>query len=111
MSVRTFTRRFREETGVSPAQWLTAAAVERARHLLETTELSVDQVARGRGLRHGAVDAPAPAGGAGGLAAGLPAHLPRVGPGRDPGVVTGVRHQGAPPVASTLAFRTAGPFE
>ncbi|MDF5755314.1 helix-turn-helix domain-containing protein [Spongiactinospora sp. TRM90649] len=46
MSVRTFTRRFREETGVSPARWLAAQRVERARHLLETTDLPVDEVSR-----------------------------------------------------------------
>lgn len=45
MSVRTFTRRFREEVGISPGQWLTQQRVERARHLLESTDLSVDQVA------------------------------------------------------------------
>ncbi|MDH2428183.1 helix-turn-helix domain-containing protein [Sphaerisporangium sp. TRM90804] len=45
MSVRTFTRRFREETGLSPARWLTRQRVELARHLLETTDLPVDQVA------------------------------------------------------------------
>ncbi|MGA4965197.1 GlxA family transcriptional regulator [Streptomyces pseudogriseolus] len=50
MSVRTFTRRFREETGVSPGQWLTRQRVERARYLLETTELTVDQVARDAGF-------------------------------------------------------------
>ncbi|MFF5158841.1 GlxA family transcriptional regulator [Streptomyces sp. NPDC000348] len=50
MSVRTFTRRFREETGVSPGQWLTRQRVERARHLLESTGLSVDQVARDAGF-------------------------------------------------------------
>ncbi|MHB9860938.1 GlxA family transcriptional regulator [Streptomyces sp. YIM S03343] len=50
MSVRTFTRRFREETGVSPGQWLTRQRVERARHLLESTPLSVDQVARDAGF-------------------------------------------------------------
>ncbi|MFJ8489608.1 GlxA family transcriptional regulator [Streptomyces sp. NPDC094038] len=50
MSVRTFTRRFREETGVSPGQWLTQQRVERARHLLESTGLSVDQVARDAGF-------------------------------------------------------------
>src|SRR5690606_15663124 len=50
MSVRTFTRRFREEVGVSPGQWLTQQRVERARHLLETTDLSVDQVARDAGF-------------------------------------------------------------
>ncbi|MFF8695135.1 GlxA family transcriptional regulator [Streptomyces sp. NPDC015144] len=50
MSVRTFTRRFREEVGVSPVQWLTQQRIERARHLLETTDLSVDQVARDAGF-------------------------------------------------------------
>ncbi|MGW2095863.1 GlxA family transcriptional regulator [Promicromonospora sukumoe] len=46
MSVRTFTRRFRDETGESPAQWLTRQRVEHARTLLETTVLPVEQVAR-----------------------------------------------------------------
>ncbi|MFF5673777.1 GlxA family transcriptional regulator [Streptomyces hygroscopicus] len=50
MSVRTFTRRFREEVGVSPGQWLTRQRVERARHFLEDTDLSVDQVAREAGF-------------------------------------------------------------
>ncbi|MDN0194068.1 helix-turn-helix domain-containing protein [Streptomyces sp. S.PNR 29] len=50
MSVRTFTRRFREEVGISPGQWLTQQRVERARYLLESTELSVDQVARDAGF-------------------------------------------------------------
>ncbi|MEU6508664.1 helix-turn-helix domain-containing protein [Streptomyces sp. NPDC046942] len=50
MSVRTFTRRFREEVGISPGQWLTQQRVERARHLLETTDLSIDQVARESGF-------------------------------------------------------------
>ncbi|MEV6959360.1 helix-turn-helix domain-containing protein [Streptomyces sp. NPDC051207] len=50
MSVRTFTRRFREETGVSPGQWLAQQRVERARQLLESTDLSVDQVAREAGF-------------------------------------------------------------
>ncbi|MEV0444259.1 helix-turn-helix domain-containing protein [Streptomyces spectabilis] len=50
MSVRTFTRRFREEVGVSPGQWLTRQRVERARHLLESTSLSVDRIARESGF-------------------------------------------------------------
>jgi transcriptional regulator GlxA family with amidase domain len=50
MSVRTFTRRFREETGISPGQWLTRQRVERARHLLESTALSMDRVARESGF-------------------------------------------------------------
>ncbi|MFF1958054.1 GlxA family transcriptional regulator [Streptomyces sp. NPDC058220] len=50
MSVRTFTRRFREEAGISPGQWLTQQRIERARQLLESTDLSVDQVARDAGF-------------------------------------------------------------
>ncbi|MBA8928590.1 transcriptional regulator GlxA family with amidase domain [Kutzneria viridogrisea] len=50
MSVRTFTRRFREETGMSPGQWLLRQRVERARHLLESTELSVERIAREAGF-------------------------------------------------------------
>ncbi|MFI8001804.1 GlxA family transcriptional regulator [Streptomyces sp. NPDC086010] len=50
MSVRTFTRRFRDEVGVSPGQWITQQRVERARHLLECSDLSVDQVAREAGF-------------------------------------------------------------
>ncbi|GHH68923.1 AraC family transcriptional regulator [Streptomyces sulfonofaciens] len=50
MSVRTFTRRFREESGMSPGQWLTQQRVARARYLLESTDLSVDQVARDCGF-------------------------------------------------------------
>ncbi|TDD68717.1 helix-turn-helix domain-containing protein [Jiangella aurantiaca] len=45
MSVRTFTRRFRQEVGVSPGQWLTQQRVDRARHLLEDSDLTVDEVA------------------------------------------------------------------
>jgi len=50
MSVRTFTRRFREEVGISPGHWLTQQRVERARHLLESSDLSIDQVARDAGF-------------------------------------------------------------
>ena len=46
MSVRTFTRRFREETGESPGQWLLRQRVEHARTLLESSDLPVEQVAR-----------------------------------------------------------------
>ncbi|MDT0310315.1 helix-turn-helix domain-containing protein [Streptomyces sp. DSM 44917] len=45
MSVRTFTRRFREETGMSPQRWLTRQRIERARHLLETADLPIDRIA------------------------------------------------------------------
>ncbi|MFK0198013.1 GlxA family transcriptional regulator [Streptomyces lavendulae] len=50
MSVRTFTRRFREESGVSPGEWITAQRVERARRLLERTELPMEEVARETGF-------------------------------------------------------------
>lgn len=50
MSVRTFTRRFREESGVSPGEWITAQRVERARRLLERTELPMEAVARETGF-------------------------------------------------------------
>ncbi|SED65396.1 GlxA family transcriptional regulator [Streptomyces sp. TLI_105] len=50
VSVRTLSRRFRAETGVSPLQWLLHQRVERAKELLETTSLPMDQVARSCGL-------------------------------------------------------------
>ena len=50
MSVRTFTRRFREETGMSPARWLVRQRVERARQLLEATDLPIDRVAQESGF-------------------------------------------------------------
>jgi transcriptional regulator GlxA family with amidase domain len=50
MSVRSFTRRFRDETGLSPSRWLTGQRIELARMLLETTDLSVDEVARRSGF-------------------------------------------------------------
>ncbi|XTZ15747.1 GlxA family transcriptional regulator [Micromonospora echinospora] len=45
MSVRTFSRRFRDEVGMTPGQWLTQQRVEHARRLLESTDLPVDRVA------------------------------------------------------------------
>ncbi len=50
MSVRTFTRRFRAETGVSPARWLLRQRTDHARLLLETTDLGIDQIARQTGF-------------------------------------------------------------
>ncbi|NLU74260.1 helix-turn-helix domain-containing protein [Streptomyces sp. HNM0575] len=50
MSVRTFTRRFRDETGMSPQVWLTRQRVERARQLLEDSALPVERVARDAGF-------------------------------------------------------------
>jgi transcriptional regulator GlxA family with amidase domain len=54
MSVRTFTRRFREEVGMSPGQWLAQQRVELARQLLESTDLSIDRVAQQAGFGTGA---------------------------------------------------------
>jgi transcriptional regulator GlxA family with amidase domain len=50
MSVRTFTRRFREETGQSPHTWLAAQRVALARRLLETSDLPVDRIAADAGF-------------------------------------------------------------
>jgi len=50
VSVRTLSRRFRSETALSPLQWLLHQRIERARELLESTTLPVDQVARASGL-------------------------------------------------------------
>ncbi|WP_374727585.1 GlxA family transcriptional regulator [Haloactinomyces albus] len=50
MSVRTFTRRFRDEVGISPLQWLTHQRIERARQLLEETGLPVDRIAAQAGF-------------------------------------------------------------
>lgn len=50
VSVRTFTRRFREEMGTSPQRWLLHQRVERARHLLERSDRTVDQVAADAGF-------------------------------------------------------------
>jgi len=50
MSMRTFTRRFRTETGMSPGRWLAERRVGLARRLLETTDLPVDQVAHRAGF-------------------------------------------------------------
>lgn len=45
MSLRTFARRFNDEVGMSPGRWLIQQRVSRARHLLESSDLSVDQIA------------------------------------------------------------------
>ena len=50
MSRRTFTRRFREEVGMSPNRWLTQQRVELARRLLETTDIPLDHVAARAGI-------------------------------------------------------------
>lgn len=54
VSPRTLTRLWRQETGVSPHQWLLTARLDRARELLETTDLQVEQIATRCGLGSGA---------------------------------------------------------
>jgi len=44
MSTRTLNRRFREQTGTTPLQWLHRARIRRAQHLLETTAHPVDRI-------------------------------------------------------------------
>ncbi|MGV9273661.1 GlxA family transcriptional regulator [Streptomyces griseosporeus] len=53
MSVRTFTRRFSDEVGTTPGQWLVRQRVDLARHLLETTDWPVDVVADRAGFGTG----------------------------------------------------------
>ncbi|MER6225264.1 helix-turn-helix domain-containing protein [Streptomyces sp900105755] len=53
VSVRTLVRMWRQETGVSPHQWLLTARVNHARELLEVTTLSVEQIAARSGLGSG----------------------------------------------------------
>lgn len=49
-SPRTFARRFREQTGTTPLQWLLTARMRRAQELLETTKRSVDEIALATGF-------------------------------------------------------------
>lgn len=50
MSPRTLARRFREQTGTTPLQWLVMARVQRARELLEGSDLQIDQIAMRAGF-------------------------------------------------------------
>ncbi|MFD5114663.1 GlxA family transcriptional regulator [Streptomyces sp. NPDC058391] len=45
MSTRTLNRRFREQTGTTPLQWLHRARIRQAQHLLETTAHPVERIA------------------------------------------------------------------
>ncbi|WP_169814494.1 helix-turn-helix domain-containing protein [Nocardia pseudovaccinii] len=74
-SVRTLTRRFHEETGLSPQKWLLHQRIQRARELLESTTLPMDQVARHSGI---------------GSAESLRQHM--------------IRHVGFPPTAYRASF-------
>jgi transcriptional regulator GlxA family with amidase domain len=79
MSARSLARHFVAETGTTPKQWLLAHRVQHARRLLETTELSIEEVAVRSGF---------------GSAAALRIHFDRV---------TATR-----PTAYRAAFRGAG---
>ncbi len=50
MSERTFGRRFREQTGTTPLQWLLRARVRRAQYLLENSDHPVERIARQAGF-------------------------------------------------------------
>ncbi|ACQ79531.1 transcriptional regulator, AraC family [Beutenbergia cavernae DSM 12333] len=50
MSERSFARRFRAETGTTPAAWVARARLARAQELLETTTASVEEIARACGF-------------------------------------------------------------
>lgn len=54
MSERTFARRFRDETGTTPWQWLLGRRVALAEELLETTDLPIEQVAQRAGFGNAA---------------------------------------------------------
>jgi transcriptional regulator GlxA family with amidase domain len=50
MSPRSFARRFRQETGTTPAQWVSDQRTRAAQSLLETTDLPVEHVAARSGF-------------------------------------------------------------
>lgn len=54
VSPRTFSRRFAEDTGYTPMQWVMRARIDMARELLERSERSVEQIAADVGLGTGA---------------------------------------------------------
>jgi transcriptional regulator GlxA family with amidase domain len=50
MSVRSLQRHFQDQLGTTTQQWLLRARLDRARQLLETTELPIDQIAETSGF-------------------------------------------------------------
>jgi transcriptional regulator GlxA family with amidase domain len=54
VSARTFSRRFVDDTGYTPMQWIMRARIDVARELLERSEQSVEQIADRVGLGTGA---------------------------------------------------------
>jgi len=55
MSCRTLSRRFRQQVGATPTQWITRARIRHAQRLLETTELAVERIAVEAGFGSAAV--------------------------------------------------------
>jgi transcriptional regulator GlxA family with amidase domain len=55
MSERTFARRFRAETGTTPAAWVTRQRLVRAQEMLEQTSAGVDEIARRSGFGSAAI--------------------------------------------------------
>lgn len=55
MSERTFARRFRAETGTTPAAWVTRQRLVRAQEMLERTSAGVDEIARRSGFGSAAI--------------------------------------------------------
>ncbi|GFN09400.1 hypothetical protein Smic_79560 [Streptomyces microflavus] len=53
MSVRTLSRRFLQETGLTPMRWLAAQRLHHARRLLERTDEPVDRIAAEAGFGTG----------------------------------------------------------
>lgn len=51
LSTRPLSRRFREQTGTTPMQWVIQGRVRHAQHLLETTTMSIDRIAEEVGFR------------------------------------------------------------
>jgi transcriptional regulator GlxA family with amidase domain len=54
MSPRTFARRFRDTTGMTPHAWVLSQRVQRAQELLEDGDLTIEQIARLCGFAGGA---------------------------------------------------------
>lgn len=50
VSTRTVTRRFQDETGQSPMQWVSGVRIRHAQELLETTDHTVDRIAAQTGF-------------------------------------------------------------
>jgi AraC family transcriptional regulator, transcriptional activator FtrA len=50
MSERTLMRRFKDSTGLTPADWITHARIDHARELLESTRHSIEKIAECTGL-------------------------------------------------------------